>query len=258
MRAVTTAAVVLLVARAARAEVPAFQTLDRQSPTSTVSLDASVVRTRDETAIGGDLWAHYVHSSGIGGYLAFPVTYVALDGPDQTALGNAEGGVLYAHALGEKLHVVAHAGVAYDYEHQGIAPVQYVAALARQGDLVQRWGFTTWLRFGASALGRDGHLFWRADGGVDLMLDDHEGMGLAIGPIARIGAGAGYSSGPYQFAVELVGMHTDAPTTIDRTIAMIAVSAAHRVGRWQPGFAVVAPVTQLALGLLVSVNVQAD
>ena len=53
-----------------------------------------------------------------------------------------------------------------------------------RGDFVQRVPNSTWFRAGASAMGRFGKLFWRADIGLDLALNEDDV--ITYSPVFRI------------------------------------------------------------------------
>jgi hypothetical protein len=80
-------------------------------------------------------------------------------------------------------------------------------------------------------------------------------MGLAIGPVLRAGAGAGFIHGRDAFTLELVALHSDGTTEIDRFTATFSLGASRRLGRWQPGVALVAPISQLGIAAIASVSV---
>jgi len=158
-------------------------------------------------------------------------------------IGNLELGGLYAKRFRGDLAVVVRAGLALPTaadDDDGLVSkhLQVLAAGPRYGDLVQRVPDSTWLRLGASAMGRVGALFWRGDVGVDVALDDDNAR--SISPVLRANLGGGVDLGAVQLMAELVSNVIDSDG--DDSASTLAIGAQFASGSLQPGIALVLPL----------------
>lgn len=205
------------------------------------------------TTVGINLHGHYVdQGTGLGGYLTLPLSYVSyhvdvpiIDDIDDSefSLGNIEIGGMYAKHL-RQLSLVAHVGVALptnSADHDTAADAgtySFLASAPRYTDLVHRIYDSTWLRMGISPMGRHGKLFWRADLGVDVALDD-DNMDSAS-PAYYFNVGGGVDLGAASVQVELDTLVTD--TDGDDTNTVLAIGARFNGGKVRPGVALLVPL----------------
>lgn len=228
-------------------------TMDRLTPQSTFGFDVGYVVWDDDnlidldiTAVGFGVAAHFVGDAGLGGYLTLPLSYIGFESAageeNEVAIGNIEVGGMYAMPLGRNADLVLHGGVALptaDDDDAGAS--QALASAPRYGDLVLRWPDSTWLRLGASPMGRAGILFWRADVGLDLALDDDDAV--EISPVLRVNVGGGLDLGAAELMVELVTNVTNpADDDADESASTLALGGRFGEGSVQPGLAVILPV----------------
>ncbi|MDB4960460.1 MAG: hypothetical protein JWP01_459 [Myxococcales bacterium] len=225
-------------------------TMDRHTPDTTFGIDVGYEvwdeppGYRDITVFGLNIGGHYMTPGGLGGYLNVPLSYVSLDIPplvndSELALGNVEAGIAYAKRFRGNTALVLHAGVALPTaDDDGAGAFQAYASVPRYGDLVQRWPNSTWLRFGLSPMGRSGVLFWRADVGLDLALDDDNAN--EISPAFHVNVGGGVDLGAAQLLGELVTNVID--TSGDDSASTFALGARFVSGNLRPGLALMFPV----------------
>jgi hypothetical protein len=117
---------------------------------------------------------------------------------------------------------------------------QFLAASPRYGDLVQRITDSTWLRLGASPMGRAaGKLFWRADVGIDLALDEDNTPTLS--PVFRVSVGGGIDLKTAHLLAELVTAVVDDDSG-DESASTFALGARFISGKLRPGIALILPV----------------
>ena len=229
-------------------------TMDRHTPVSTLDLDFAYVAydepaNTDVTAVGITIGGQYVTPKGIGGYLSVPLSYVGLQvdlpaplGVDDSelALGNIELGGLYAKYLASHAAIVVHGGIALPTAgDEGVAANQILASSPRYGDLVQRATNSTWLRLGLSPMGRSGKLFWRADVGLDLALD--EDNAATISPVFRVSVGGGIDLRTAHLLAELVTVVVDDGSD-DESASTFAIGARFVSGKLRPGVALIVPI----------------
>jgi hypothetical protein len=231
-------------------------TMDRHTPISTLDVDFAYVvydepQDVDLTVIGFTIGGQYVTPGGFGGYLSLPLSYLAVDVPfelppfftsdSQLAFGNFELGGLYSTSFSDHAAIVVHAGVALPTAgDDDLAASQIVASSPRYGDLVQRIPDSTWLRIGASPMGRAGKLFWRADVGLDLALDEDR---TDYSPIFRINVGGGLDLGSAHLLVELVNNVVDDDTPAnDEVSSTLAFGARFLAGNLRPGIGLIVPI----------------
>ncbi|MBA3819710.1 MAG: hypothetical protein H0X17_12510 [Deltaproteobacteria bacterium] len=238
---------------AAQGSDPVFDPLsmDRLTPRSTVSADLGyeVWDEPDGTEIDVmslNLAGHFVNDGGVGAYVTIPLSYLSLALPplfDETdlALGNIEAGALLARVYGGSTALVFHAGVALPTASDGgAADFQGYAAFTRFGDLVHRVPNSTWVRFGLSPMGRSGSLFWRADVGLDLALDDDNAV--EISPVLHLNVGGGIDLGSAVLIGELVNVIVDPDNDSDDSAATFTFGARFESGNLHPGIGLLLPI----------------
>jgi hypothetical protein len=226
-------------------------TMDHHTPVSTLDVDFAYVAYEeppnvDVTVMGFAVHGQYVTRRGAGGYLSLPFSYLDINdlGPivtddSELALGNLELGGLWSKYFDPHAAVVLHAGIALPTaSNDGIATAQALASSPRYGDLVQRVPDSTWFRIGVSPMGRAGTLFWRADVGLDLALDEHSSN---LSPVFRINVGGGIDLKSAHLLVEFVTNVVDNGSA-DEVASTIAFGARFLSGNLRPGVGVILPV----------------
>jgi hypothetical protein len=231
-------------------------TMDRLTPKSTFGIELGYeVWDGDgfvETVVGLNLGGHFVSDSGAGGYLVVPISHVELEDPlmifeddSETVLGNVEVGGMYARPMGRDADMVFRLGVALPTadDDPGIGLFQALASAPRYGDLVLRIPNSTWLRVGFSPMGRASLFYWRADIGLDLMIDDDDGEAVDISPVFRVNAGGGVDLGSVDLGVELVtNVTSPEDDNTDEVASTLGLGARFAAGKAQPGVAIILPV----------------
>jgi len=226
-------------------------TMDRHTPTSTVAIDFGYEQwdepptVNDLQVFGLTIGGHYMSPSGFGGYLAVPLSYVSIDSllfdDSELAIGNIEAGFQYAKWFRGDTALVFHAGLALPTaDDDDAGSFQAYASVPRYGDLVQRWPDSTWLRVGLSPMGRQGKLFWRADLGIDLAIDDDNNAG-DIAPVFRVNLGGGVDLGGVQLLGELVTDVIDSNGG-DDSASTLAFGARFVSGNLRPGVGLLFPL----------------
>ena len=226
-------------------------TMDRHTPTSTVAIDFGYEQwdepptVNDIKVFGLTIGGHYVSPSGFGGYLAVPLSYVSIDSllfdDSELSIGNIEAGFQYAKWFRGDTALVFHAGLALPTaDDDGAGSFQAYASVPRYGDLVQRWPDSTWLRVGLSPMGRQGKLFWRADLGIDLAIDDDNNAG-DIAPVFRVNLGGGVDLGGAQLLGELVTDVIDSNGG-DDSASTLTLGARFASGNLRPGVGLLFPL----------------
>ncbi len=208
----------------------------------------------DPTILGFDVSAHVVSDAGAGGYVVLPLSYLSyadtvigplvIEGESEVALGNIEVGGLYVSPLGRRADLIVHGGLALPTaDDDGVGAFQALASVPRYGELAQRIPNATWLRLGVSPMGRGGPVFWRVDVGLDLMLDDGDGMAADISPIFRVNLAGGIDLGKADLSAELVTNITDPEDPdADESASTFTLGVRFQGESVQPGFAIVVPV----------------
>ncbi len=237
-----------------------FVTLDRFDASSRIGLEASFIfpaglqSGESETALRFEVHGQYVDPHlGLGGYAQFPLTYVTASADGQSTsgngIGNIELGGLYVLPLHmSNVAVVLRAGVtlptASDDSNQQAEAANLLGALSRFTDfyLVEPKALSG--RFSGSLLVRSGHLFARADFGVDANASTQQGGDVAS--ILHVNAGLGYDVGQIALGLESVNLYDlDSSSGGDIGSSWINVGAAslrYHSGRVDPYFAVVFPI----------------
>jgi len=224
--------------------------MDRQTFRSTLNVDFGYEfwddppTVNDITVFGLTIAGQYMSDTGLGGYAAIPLSYINIDSllfdDAEFALGNIEAGVVYAKQVRRNTILVFHGGVALPTaDDDGAGAFQAYASVPRYGDLVQRWPNSTWLRLGFSPMGREGKLFWRADVGLDLAIDDDNG-GDEISPILRLNVGGGVDLGAVSLLGELVTNVVDSAG--DDTASTFTLGARFVSGNLRPGIGLLFPI----------------
>ena len=226
-------------------------TMDHHTPVSTLDVDFAYVAydeppNVDVTVMGFAIHGQYVTRRGAGGYLSLPLSYLDTNvlGPlvtddSELAVGNFELGGLWSRYVTHHAAIVLHAGIALPTAaDDGIAAAQSLASSPRYGDLVQRVPDSTWFRFGLSPMGRVGTLFWRADVGLDLALDEDSSD---ISPVFRINVGGGIDLKSAHLLAEFVTNIVD-DDSADETASTFAFGARFLSGNLRPGIGVILPV----------------
>jgi hypothetical protein len=226
--------------------------MDPHTPVSKLDVDFAYVKYDepldvDLTVIGFAISGQYVTPRGLGGYLSIPLSYIDLRDTllfddSELALGNLELGGMWSKYVTAHAAVVLHAGIALPTaSDEGVAQFQALASAPRFGDLVQRTPDSTWFRLGVSPMGRAGKLFWRADVGLDLALDEPEAA--EISPVFRINVGGGLDLRSAHLLAELVTniVNTESDTD-DESGSTLALGARFLSGNLRPGVALLVPV----------------
>jgi hypothetical protein len=229
-------------------------TMDHHTPVSTLDIDFAYVAydeppNTDYTVMGITIGGQYVTPQGFGGYLSIPLSYLSYDattGPleisdNELAIGNVEVGGLYSKFFDRNAAIVLHGDIALPTasdDDLGIA--QVLASSPRYGDLVHRITNSTWLRLGASPMGRAaGKLFWRADLGIDLALDEDNTPTLS--PVFRVSVGGGIDLTTVHLLAELVTVVVDNDSD-DESASTFALGARFISGKLRPGIALILPI----------------
>lgn len=253
MRSLCVAAVVVSLPLSVHADPDRFfdpLTMDRLTPRSTFGIDFGYEVWDEPPTVnsidvfGLNLAGHYVSPSGAGGYVAVPLSYLSIESllldDSELAIGNIELGGMYAKNFRNDVSLIVHGGIALPTaDDDGVGGLQAYASVPRYGDLVQRWPDSTWLRLGVSPMGRSGVVFWRADVGLDLALDDDNAAG-DISPVFRINVGGGIDLGQAQILGELVTNVVDSAG--DDTASTFALGARFVSGSLRPGIGLLFPI----------------
>lgn len=224
--------------------------MDRHTPVTTFGVDFGYEQwdepplVNDLTVFALTVGGHYMTPGGFGGYVAVPLSYVSVESvlfdDSELALGNIEGGFQYAKWLRSDAAVVLHAGLGLPTaDDDDAGALQYYASVPRYGDLVQRLPNTTWFRLGVSPMGRSGKVFWRADLGLDLAIDDDANAG-DIAPIFHVNVGGGVDLGGAQLLGELVTTVIDSNN--DDSASTLTLGARFVSGNLRPGIGLLFPL----------------
>lgn len=251
--------------RKAVSRVHDFHTLDPLTPMTTFDIGFGYESWDDPKVLGQstnpvstilpiDIAGHFVTEAGAGAYVHLPLTVIdtrdtpITQGDGKIAIGNAEVGGMYNARFGNSADMVVHAGLALptatdDSEVLGGEGLGGLGAFPRIGDLVARVPDTTWLRIGASPMGRVGPAFWQFDVGVDVMVA-HDDDYADISPVIHVGAGAGVDLGQADITGELQTAieHQPNGSNADDVQSTLAIGARFKSQNVQPGLAVVIPV----------------
>lgn len=193
-----------------------FVTLDRMDSRSRVGVDASYLLLEGadfpDALYRFELYGQTVFSSTganyLGGYGAFPMSFLSLDGADDTvAIGGLEGGAYYGMHLGQGDLVVRGGLVLPTADDDDGAFTNIISGLSRLTDFVQGEPRSLVLRTSASYVGQTDVLFFRLDGGLDLPLADFsDSFDIDRSPFIHLNAGAGIGNGEMAGLFELVNL----------------------------------------------------
>jgi len=247
--------------------------LDRLTGRSELWLDASwvdmtgpsfnipgIVDYPDSTVVRFDVGAEFVSDQGFGAYGLVP--FSVLHTPDVTVtlpvvntvmvvrpadtyfdLQNIELGGLYSLRT-PKADAIFRVGFVLPTAETGDneAFLGPYAAATRLGDLVQAWPHTTWLRMSASPTARFGPLFVRGDLGVDVTIA-HDDNYVKVGPIVRLGVGAGIDFGAADATVELMNLFLNQDgNNADNSWQELTIGARYTEGATHPGISIAIPM----------------
>ncbi len=223
--------------------------MDRLTPVTTLAFDFGY-EVWDDTAttelkvMSINLAGHFVNRRGVGGYLTIPLSYIdARIGPfedTELALGNLEVGGLLARHFGSTA-LLFHGGLVLGTSSDdGAADFMGLASFTRFGDFVHRIQNSTWLRLGMSPMGRVGSLFWRADAGIDLALD--EDNAIEYSPVIHLNVGGGIDLGGAQILAELVNVFANPDDESDDTGSTFTIGARFASGDLRPGIGLLLPI----------------
>ncbi len=230
-------------------------TMSSLTPVSTFGLEVGIPiwdtpNNQSFTSVGITAHGHYIDKgSGFGGYINVPLQYLTgeLTVPflgtiddNEFSIGNLEVGGVFAKQL-RHLAVVAHIGIAlptHSAEDDLLGNLSPAASAPRYTDLVTRVPESTWLRLGFSPMGRQGKLFWRADVGIDIALDDDATDSLS--PAYYFNVGGGIDLGQVALQLEIDTLVTDSDG--DDTNSVLALGARFQSGKFRPGVSMFFPL----------------
>lgn len=221
--------------------------MGRHTPLTTLSFELGYEvwdepANTDINVLSLNIAGHFVGNGGVGGYFVLPLTYLSVENAvvddSELALGNLEVGGIYTKFFGHTA-LVFHGGIALPTaQDEDLAATQVTGAFTRLGDLPLRVIDSTWLRFGISPMGRAGTLFWRADAGLDLALDEDSSD---LSPIFHVNVGGGVDLGSAQLIAELVNVFTDDDVG-DDDASTITIGARFASGNLRPGLGLLFPI----------------
>ena len=224
-------------------------TMGRLTPITTFSLEFGF-EVWDEGAFTDidvytiNLAGHFVGRRGVGGYFVLPMTYLDVSSPlfedSELAIGNIEAGALIAKQFG-RTAIVFHGGVGLPTaQDEGAAAFQFFGSFTRIHDVPLHVTNSTWLRMGLSPMGRARNLFWRADIGLDLALDEDNAVELS--PVFHLGVGGGVDLGSVQLLGEFMNVFADPEDDSDDTASTFAFGARFTSGDLRPGVGILLPL----------------
>ncbi len=223
--------------------------MDRLTPVTTLAADFGYevwddTATTELTVMSINLAGHFVNRRGVGGYLTIPLSYIdARIGPfedTELALGNLEVGGLITRHVGATA-LLFHGGLVLGTSSDdGAADFMGLASFTRFGDFVQRVQNSTWVRLGLSPMGRIGSLFWRADAGIDLALD--EDNAIEYSPVFHLNVGGGIDLGSAHILAEFVNVIANPDDESDETASTFTIGARFLSGDLRPGVGLLLPI----------------
>jgi hypothetical protein len=244
--------------------VPGLALLDRQDGVSSAGASLTLAPISDPTFIGDglvfrlDLSAEYAFgASGFSAYGVVPLALLQGDMVDATAVGNLEGGALYAlHGGARELLVRLGLSLptASSSDSDG-AFANILGAYARPTDFALAWPRTMWLRASASPVVRSGLAILRADAGLDLAVAALDEELDSPDPLLRVNLAGGVDSGRFAALAELsaiTGIGSDDDVGIyEQDIAYAAALSGHlRGAAVEPSLAVGLPLNSDVRDLL--------
>ena len=226
--------------------------LDRQDSTTHVGAQADFGipnedRTDDALYLRTDVYGQYVGRV-VGGYASVPFSRRILHGPDDSAVGNIEVGLLVQApidpiALSFRLGLTL--PTAGDNRAEGRTSA--LSSVVRYTDILSSLNETLGFRLSASPRFDNGTLFARADFGFDLIVDVDDGETLGdLYVLLRLNAAFGVSLGPLSVAAEWVNtadLRQNAPKGSDDTF-LTTLGLSVWLGRWswQPYAGITVPL----------------
>lgn len=190
-----------------------FLTLDRYDGASRFVIDLAYTSfdSGDVTTIPlrFGLFGQYVSSSGLGGYGMLNVSLLKGEDDTSNALGNLEGGVVYATKLGTT-DFVGRAGLVLPTAPKGDEVEAFITnainSFSRIHDTALFSPGITWLRASGSPIWRRDNFLVRADVGVDVPLNYDEDIyeDYRFVPVLHAALGVAYLTNGHQLGVELV------------------------------------------------------
>jgi len=230
-------------------DIPGFVTLDRADGRSFFELDGGMSFFEGDDPdfnLRMDLHGQYVSPSGAGGYATLPIAFLADNDDSETALGNVEFGGIYNIRQSPTTSIALRGGLTLptaNSDDLGEAIVRFATMYGRLTDLTSVSAKVTWLRLAISPIYRDGNVFFRADGGLDLAIDSPDDSD--VDPLVRFDVGAGIIAGSVALTAELVTVGTtgDVDEGDDRFFNTLALSACGGLSGSVQGFgALVVPL----------------
>ena len=222
------------------AAVPGMATMDRfdgQTKLAT-SLSYLGVDDSDVTALHFDLYGQYMAAQGFGGYGTIGLNYVSNDGESEDALGNIEVGGLYL--IPGATPIVLRGGLVIATADDEDLFTNLIGAFARFTDYPQYIGSTTWLRLSAHPIIRRGNAFFKADGGIDIPIDDDD---LDLSANVRVNIGGGIETGGVAIMGELVNTYFTDGDLDDQLVNTVAITGRFmQGGAFQPAVSFVLPL----------------
>ena len=217
MRIIVISIVLALAGTAHAQRAPDMATLDRGDGISKFGIDgafSSIDTPFYDAALRFELYGQYVTRSGFGIYGAFPLAHTfgnEDDNPDTlpnpaTAIGNLELGGLYVIDSNPTISWVFRLGVALPTASDGRdgAATNFYATWPRLTDLALAVPNAWYVRFGVSPLIHVNHVFFRADLGFDVGLDDDDNN---ANEFLKLNLGGGIDLGVVALSLELVNIY---------------------------------------------------
>jgi hypothetical protein len=226
------------------AAVPGMATMDRFDGQTKLATSLSYVGLdsdgfiEDATALHFDLYGQYMAAQGFGGYGVVNINYISANDDSETGIGNLEVGGLYL--IPGATPIILRGGlVLATADEDDFLPNAYGGILARFNDLPQNFASTTWLRLSGHPIVRQGNLFFKADVGLDIPIDDDD---TGVETLVRLNVGGGIETGGVAIIGELVNVYSteDADDQLVNTIAITARFM--QGGQLQPAVSFVLPL----------------
>ena len=210
--------------------------------------------TGDLSAYRVEVSGQYVTPSGLGGYAALPISHGSLDAGmidvSDTSIGNVEVGGVYLAPVQPGVSVAAHAGATLptapeidemDFDGFGNALGVYVSLR----DLVRHIPEAAYLVGGLAVLVRQGDLFFRGDGGVDVPVHNG-GMGDTddLPKLGHVDLAGGYAGRDAALMGELVNVINLEFESDDDVISFAGVTVRYTAVRVQPSLSIMTPLDE--------------
>jgi hypothetical protein len=225
------------------AAVPGMATMDRFDGQTKLATSLSYVGLdsdgfiEDATALHFDLYGQYMAAQGFGGYGAVNINYISANDDSETGIGNLEVGGLYL--IPGATPIILRGGLVLATADEDDFLPNIVGLYARFNDLPQNFASTTWLRLSGHPIIRSGNLFFKADVGLDIPIDDDD---TGIETLVRANVGGGIETGGVAIMGELVNVYSTEDSD-DQLVNTIAVTARFmQGGQLQPAVSFVLPL----------------